>query len=40
MKKTIKLGKLTYNGIGLWLPIRSDGEERGMLKHEITEVAN
>lgn len=24
--KTIKLGKLTYNGIGLWLPIRSDGD--------------
>jgi len=26
MKKTIKLGKLTYNGIGLWLPIRSSGD--------------
>lgn len=26
MKKGIRLGKLTYNVIGLWLPIRSDGD--------------
>lgn len=26
MKKVIRLGKLTYDGIGLWLTIRSDGD--------------